>query len=68
METRTKREIADALIAESFEHRQRIPIAELVAEALERGVSRRTLLRAAKSAHLTTIHNGPLGAFWEAAE
>ncbi len=65
MEPLTKREIADAQLAEMFAHRDRIPIAEIVAEGLERGVSRRTLTRAAKAAGIVEIHNGPHGGLWE---
>jgi hypothetical protein len=64
----TQREIADRLIAETFAELRRVPIAEIVAAGLERGISRRTLTRAAQAAQINTIHNGPHGAFWESTE
>jgi hypothetical protein len=63
--TMTKRETAAALLAELFNGRERIPIAEAVEAAEARDVSRRTLTRAAADIGVTEVHNGRHGAFWE---
>jgi hypothetical protein len=63
--TMTKRELAAALLTEVFATRDRISIAEVVALGDDRGVSRRTLTRAAQDLGVTEIHNGPFPGFWE---
>jgi hypothetical protein len=65
MELLTKREIAAEVLEAAFRTRRRVPIAELVEMAAKRGVSRRTLTRAARSAGLHVVQNGPNGGFWE---
>lgn len=61
----TKREIAKTILKEQFANRERVAIAELVQIADGRGVSRRTLTRAAQELGIREVHNGPFGAFWE---
>jgi hypothetical protein len=64
-QTLTKRELAQRLLEELFVGRDRITIAEAVAAGVERGVSRRTLVRACREAGIREVHNGPYGGFWE---
>jgi hypothetical protein len=65
--TRTKLELAIALLQELFNCKQRIIINDAVAAAAERGVSRRTLIRASKILGATFVSNGNLPGFWELA-
>lgn len=65
METLTKREIAHEILASLFRDRERIAISEAVEAGKARGVSRRTLRRAATESGVREIHNGNEPGFWE---
>lgn len=61
----TQREIAHQVLDELFRNRERVSITEAVTAAAERGVSRRTLRRAATECGIREIHNGRIPGFWE---
>jgi hypothetical protein len=61
----TKREEANALLAELFGDGSRIVIADAVDAARERGISRQTLTRAGAGIGLRTLYNGRNKGIWE---
>lgn len=65
MTLQTQREIAGALLTEALARESRVSIRAITAAGEERGVSRRTLTRAARDLGLKEIHNGPNPGFWE---
>lgn len=65
MEQLTQREIAAEVLEAVFRDRRRVPIAEIVAAGALRGVSRRTLRRAADQFGITEVHNGNKPGFWQ---
>lgn len=64
----TKSELAEKLLREMFANSRRIVIADAVAEAARRGVSRKTLTNARKAIGATEVHNGPNPGFWQVPE
>jgi len=62
----TKAELAERLLLGIFASRERIPIAEAVAQAKQQGIGRKTLTEARKRVGATEIHNGPYPGFWQA--
>lgn len=60
----TKREAARGLLSEMFREQPRILIADVMAKAAERGLSRTTVRRACTDLGITEIHNGPHGGIW----
>lgn len=60
----TKREAARALLSEMFREQPRILIADVMAAAAERGISRTTVRRACTDLGIREIHNGPLPGIW----
>ena len=60
----TKREAARDLLTEIFRGRSRVTIAEAMEAATERGISRRTMIRACGDLKITEVHNGPFGGIW----
>jgi hypothetical protein len=61
----TQREIAAEILEALLAKDDRIEIQKAVAVAARRGVSRRTLTRAARQLELNAVLNGPAGSFWE---
>lgn len=61
----TQREIAHEVLAALFRTSTRVAIADAVEAGQARGVSRRTLRRAATELGVKEIHNGPAPGFWE---
>lgn len=62
---KTKIEIAREVLAELFARHDRVVISHAKEAAAQRGVSSRTLTRAAKELGVAVIYNGPYGHQWE---
>jgi N-formylglutamate amidohydrolase len=62
---KTKREAAAELLDELFREASRITITDAAEAARKRGISRRTLTRAAVQMGIRTVHNGRYAGIWE---
>ena len=65
---RTKRQAAADLFGEPFRATSRITISDAAEAAQKRGISRRTLCRAAAQMGVRTVLNGRCSGIWEKAE
>ena len=63
----TKREIALVILGDLFRTQSRVSIEEAEKLASARGVSGRTMRRAAHDLGVSTITNGPNSGYWERA-